>query len=137
MVTAESMPPETSTTALRGDSCDMRCIHPSQAGHRPKNATGKMAGAWEAIVGRGDGPEEHFVSQACIAHRVRSYTGALVAGFVVPQELVQLQLEAYVELVLDDPLGQFARLDRAMHRGEQHHATLDQAMLGHHAARPF
>src|SRR5690606_37333053 len=56
---------------------------------------------------------------------------------VVPEDLVQLHLEAHRQAVGDDPVGQVARLQLALGGREQHVAACGQAVLGDHVARPL
>src|SRR5690606_8246932 len=58
------------------------------------------------------------------------------ARLVVPQQLVQLQLEAHGRLLRHDPVGQVARRDFAEAGREQDLAAFVQAVLGDHADRP-
>src|SRR5690606_41818324 len=58
-------------------------------------------------------------------------------GLVVPQQLVQLQLEAYRQIVGNDPVGQRSRADLAVTGREQHLAgALVEAVLDQLGYRP-
>src|SRR5690606_23413199 len=58
-------------------------------------------------------------------------------GLVVPEDLVQLHLEAHRQAVGDDPVGQLARGQLRLAGREQHVAARMDRMLRHHPARPL
>ena len=56
---------------------------------------------------------------------------------LAPQKLVHLQLHAHRCAVCEDPFGELARRDAAMHGREQHLAACGQRMLGNARAREY
>src|SRR5690554_45313 len=64
------------------------------------------------------------------------FSGISAARLVVPEDLVQLHLEAYRQAVGNDPVGKLARADLRLAGREQHVAALADGVVNHHAARP-
>src|SRR6185369_12235881 len=66
-----------------------------------------------------------------------STTARSAATRLAPQEFVQLQLEAHHKAILEYPLGQLARLDLTIARGEQHTAALSKRQFAQLGAAPL